>query len=75
MKNFYNLKPKVNSIYEEYEKIKNQHLSKSNNNKSFNKQNLISNNKINNINDKNKLYMNDTHDNIKEEIMLYIKKI
>ena len=65
---FDNSKPKVSSIYEEYEKIKSQYLSKSNNNnKSYNKQNLISNNnKINdnNNNETNKFYKNDNQNEI-----------
>ena len=61
---FDNLKPKVNSIYEEYEKIKGQYLNKYNSNKPLNKQNWISNQKINNNNDMNRLYMNDNQNDI-----------
>ena len=62
-----NSKPKVSSLYEEYEKIKSQYLSKSNNNnKSYNKQNLITNNKNNNnySNDTNKFNKNDNQNDI-----------
>ena len=61
---FDNLKPKVNSIYEEYEKIKGQYLNKYNSNKPLNKQNWISNQKINNNNDTNRLYLNDNQNDI-----------
>ena len=62
-----NSKPKVSSLYEEYEKIKSQYLSKSNNNnKSYSKQNLITNNKNNNnySNDTNKFNKNDNQNDI-----------
>ena len=62
-----NSKPKVSSLYEEYEKIKSQYLSKSNNNnKSYNKQNFITNNKNNNnySNDTNKFNKNDNQNDI-----------
>ena len=59
-----NVKSKVGSIYEEFEKAKIQYLSKNNNNKLYNKQNLISNNNINNNDEINKLNKNDNENEI-----------